>query len=162
MDDARSDIITVCSGLARLQLRLQAAQYVPPGRRACDLCLRDLQPKSFWLDAAPPNVALSGVVRAVAVSLAHLLAIADARGPIDARSACLALQHIQCNPSDWGTITRRLADRLRHTLAESPYVESNGATLSEILLPRRWPRSGNSYIQKRGPLTDQLHKSIAQ
>lgn len=162
MDDARSDIITVCSGLARLQLRLQAAQYVPPGRRACDLCLRDLQPKSFWLDAAPPNVALSGVVRAVAVSLAHLLAIADARGPIDARAACLALQHIQCNPSAWGTVTRRLADRLRHTLAESPYVESNGATLSEILLPRRWPPSGNSYIQRRGPLTDRLHKRVAQ
>lgn len=142
MDNARPDIITVCSRFARMQLRLRSAEYAPPGSKARELCLRDLQPKSCWLDAGHPNVALTEVACGVAVALAHLLAIADsAHGPIDARAACLALQHIQCNSPNWVPLPSRLAVRLH----ESPYVKGNGG------------RSAKSCFRVVSPVSQFLH-----
>lgn len=69
-DPAKADLVSVCAALARLQVRLLEAQFAPakyPRR------LRDLRPPSLWLDAAPADTALVGVISAVALAQGHLL-----------------------------------------------------------------------------------------
>lgn len=134
--DARADLIAVCYSLSRLQLRL-AASYDGVARPEHLLTVAVLKPRPLWLDAAEPNTSLSGIVRAVVVAQAHLLAMLDSPTPIEPRAACLAAQHVQCNAAHWGTMTRRLADRLGYTLPESPRDAGKGLSIGEWNLPKQ-------------------------
>lgn len=131
-DSAKADLTSVCAALARLQVRLLDLHLAPskyPRR------LRDLQPPSLWLDAAPSDTALVGVISAVALAHAHLLAMIDAPGKVDPSAACNALQHIQCYSKRWGTMTLKLSKRLGYQLAGTPIEECGGKYLSMRRLP---------------------------
>lgn len=134
--DARADLIAICYSLSRLQLRL-AGSYDGLARPQRLLTVAALKPRPRWLDAAEPNTSLSGIVRAVVVAQAHLLAMLDSSAPIEPRAACLAVQHVQCNATHWGTMTRRLADRLSYTLPKCPRDADHGLSIGEWNLPKQ-------------------------
>lgn len=139
MDDARTKatLIEVCSGLARLQLRLLHAYHAAPARFKDDLRLREMQPPSPWLDARSSDALMMAAIDAVAFASAHLLGLANSTVPVDARHALLALQYIQGEGAGtWGTPTRRLASRLGHSLAATPLEEFHGACLTTRDIPR--------------------------
>lgn len=133
--DARADLIAICYSLSRLQLRLANA-YAGTAHTQHLLTAAALKPRPLWLDAAEPNTALSGMIRAVVVAQAHLLAMLDSPTPIDPKAACLAVQHVQCDAVHWGTMTRRLAARLGYTLPNSPRDADYGLSIGEWNLPR--------------------------
>jgi len=133
--DARADLIAVCYSLSRLQLRLASA-YDDTAQPRHLLTVAALKPLPRWLDTAPPNTALSGVIQAVVVAQAHLLAMLDSPAPIDPKAACLAVQHVQCHAVHWGTMTRRLAARLGYALPETPRDADHGLSIGEWNLPK--------------------------
>lgn len=132
MDDARLTLVTVASSLARLQVRLLKMSAKPDPHL---LRARDIQPPSPWLDATPENVALSGVVHAVALTQAHLLRMVESSAPVDGRRACVVLQHIACGGTQWGSNVLRLAQHLGVTLADIPRDELHGTSLHGATLP---------------------------
>ena len=133
MDDAKALVVTVCTGLARLQLRLLAASYAPGPLH--HKTIQNLKPASPWLDRANPTCALAGVIHHVALAQAHLLAMVDSPEPIDAYEALRALQHVQGDSPHWGAPTIRFAALLGYTLKESPLAEFHGQALSDMDKP---------------------------
>jgi len=137
MDDAqaRATLITVCAGLARLQVHLMRNRRMPPIYR--ERRVGELDPPSPWLDARDPDTLVNTAGDAVALALAHLLAMVDSSGSIDPRHACLCLQHIQGRDATaWGTVTLRMARRLGYTLADTPRDEFHSGYLEQYVIPR--------------------------
>lgn len=143
MNEPRTLLIAAAASLARLQVRLlqlsMTQRRLPGGNIAKDAhwAVCDLDPPSEWLDACPPRTSLSGALSAVALALAHLLAMIDAEQPIDPRLACVVLQHVSLGGSRWSSPVSRLAARLNVSLANSPMEETHGVWLHGRPLPRR-------------------------
>jgi hypothetical protein len=139
MDDAHSLILSVASSLGRLQLRLLRLSHRQPrslGLRAAtrpQWSLGDLSPPSEWLATTPPHTVLDGVIAAVSLAQAHLLAMLESPEPIDARRACLVVHHISCS-GGWSPIMVAPAGRLGVRLASSPLDEARGASLRQAPL----------------------------
>lgn len=141
MDDTRSLLIACCASLSRLQLRLQdqlaSKQYLANGtvNSYPVWTVASLDPPSAWLADLSPHMALGGALRAVTLVMAHLLAMVDLPGPVDAKRACVVLQAL--GSIGWSDPVLRLASQLRVTLPATPMDGSNGVALSESSIPRR-------------------------
>ena len=143
MEDARTLLVATCSSLARPQMRLldllHSWRRLPNGNwdRSPHWCKQDIDPASPWLDACPNLTALSGIISAIALVQAHLLAMIEAKGPIDGRMACIVLHHLSLDGCEWSTPVRRLANLLDVQLGASPRDDTHGLSLHHRPLPRR-------------------------
>lgn len=147
MDEARATLIAAVSSLSRLLIRLHTLDCSPkvlPNRtvlasHAAHWTVKDLEPRSAWFDAAPPNMAISGAISAVTLAQAHLLALIEAPGEVDRKLAIRALEHV-CHGAYWGTQVGTIARRLGIDLPDSPSQFHHGASLNQVRLPRRGER----------------------
>lgn len=146
MSNQRAALISVCSALARLQVKvldkLAEGRRMPNGviRHAVDSgwMVADLKPPSPWFDQLTPSADLQSVVPRIARVQAHLLGMLE-KGEIDARKACRILQHI-CGTGDWSAMVLRVAKRLGISLASSPVEEMHHTFPAHDPFPQR-PRA---------------------
>lgn len=125
-DDVRWLLVRTAASLNRLWARLDGMRPLNPMHVQVS---QDINPQETWLDVLPRNVALSGVIRAVLLAQALLVAEATGTRPPDRRRVCLVIQHIQCGATSWSRHTLALARTLGVELAESVNKENCGLSL---------------------------------
>lgn len=142
MDEARALLISTCSALARLQMRLIDKTYDrrKTGPNTYSMSepfwhVGELDPLSPWLDACAPRALVSNLVPAIALVQAHLLGMVEAEGPIDGRRVCIVLHHLSLHGTTWSTPVRRLAARLGVELPDDPRDFTHMASLQQEPLP---------------------------
>jgi len=143
--EIRGALVQVCSGLARLAVRLHTVEHSQ--RRNEDGTIEnrpiwrvsDISPPSIWLSGYPENSALSGATRAVLRVQSRFLAAMAGEDNIDPLWVCRVLQHLGGDSAkEYSPAVTRFAARFDLKLPATPREMTNGSTLREELKEGEW------------------------